>query len=73
MDNIRIETARLTLRPWSEQDIEQLTLGLNDIETAKWLAFVPHLYTTAHAQSWIDRCREISNASGQPTADEFAV
>jgi len=71
--DVKIETARLTLRPWGEQDIEQLTLGLNDIETARWLAFVPHPYTTAHAQSWVDRCRDISNVSGQPAAYEFAV
>lgn len=71
--DIRIETARLILRPWGEDDVEQLTLGLNDIEVAKWLAFVPHPYSPSHAKDWIKRCQEISNASGRPTAYEFAV
>jgi ribosomal-protein-alanine N-acetyltransferase len=71
--NIEIETSRLTLRPWGEEDIEQLTLGLNDLELAKWLAFVPHPYTTSHAKDWIRRCQEISRASIRPMAYEFAV
>lgn len=40
--SMKIETSRLTLRPWDEEDIEQLVLGLNDLTVAKWLAFVPH-------------------------------
>ena len=71
--DIKIETSRLTLRPWNEEDIEQLTLGLNDLEIARWLAFVPHPYTTLHAKNWIKRCQEISNASNRPIAYEFAV
>jgi ribosomal-protein-alanine N-acetyltransferase len=71
--DVKIETSRLTLRPWGEEDIEQLTLGLNDLKLAKWLAFVPHPYSTLHAENWIRRCREISNASIRPIAYEFAV
>lgn len=71
--DIKIETPRLTLRPWGEEDVEPLTSGLNDFELAKWLAFVPHPYSTAHAKDWIKRCREISSASTRPTAYEFAV
>ena len=55
--DIKIETSRLTLRPWGEEDIEQLTLGLNDLKLAKWLAFVPHPYSTAHAKDWIKDAR----------------
>lgn len=71
--DIKIETSRLTLRPWGEEDIEQLTLGLNDLKLAKWLAFVPHPYSTSDAQNWIKRCQEISSASIRPIAYEFAV
>lgn len=71
--DIKIETSRLTLRPWAEKDIEQLALGLNDLKLAKWLAFVPHPYTTSHAENWIERCQEISNSSDRPTAYEFAI
>jgi len=70
---INIETSRLTLRPWGEADIEHLTLGLNDLKLAKWLAFVPHPYARSDAENWIARCWEISNASLRPIAYEFAV
>lgn len=70
---ITIETPRLTLRPWGEEDIEPLTRGLNDLTLAKWLAFVPHPYSTSDAQNWIRRCREIATAGTRPTAYEFAV
>lgn len=70
---ITIETSRLTLRPWGEEDIEQLTLGLNDLEVAKWLAFVPHPYSASDARNWIKRCQEIANAGGRPAAYEFAI
>jgi ribosomal-protein-alanine N-acetyltransferase len=69
----RIETPRLTLRPWGEDDIEQLALGLNDLDVAKWLAFVPHPYSASHARNWIERCREMPNAGIRPSAYEFAV
>ncbi len=68
-----IETSRLTLRAWRDEDVKQLTLGLNDLSVAKWLAFVPHPYSTSHAENWIKRCQDISNASGQPVTYEFAV
>ena len=71
--NIKIETSRLVLRPWGEQDIDQLTLGLNDFKLAKWLASVPHPYSTFDAKNWIKKCQEIYNASGRATAYEFAV
>lgn len=71
--SIGIETSRLTLRPWSEEDIEQLAQGLNDLAVAKWLAFVPHPYTTSHAGDWVRRCRELSNAGARPGAYEFAL
>jgi len=71
--DIKIETSRLTLRPWAEADIEALTQGLNDLALAKWMAFVPHPYTTSHAREWIARCRGISNAGMRPISDEFAV
>lgn len=70
---IRIEAPRLILRPWSEEDIEQLALGLNDLQLAKWLAFVPNPYSISHAEDWIRRCQAISTASTRPVAYEFAI
>lgn len=71
--DIKIETPRLTLRPWSEEDVEQLTLGLNDFELARWMAFVPHPYSASHAKDWVKRCLEIPNAGIRPTSYEFAI
>ncbi|MEJ8571643.1 GNAT family protein [Microbaculum marinum] len=71
--DIRIATPRLVLRAWDEKDAEQLTLGLNDLEVARWMAFVPHPYTRKDAESWITRCREISRDDIRPAAYEFAV
>lgn len=70
---VQIETSRLTLRPWGDHDVEPLTRGLNDLAVARWLAFVPHPYSAAHARDWIKRCQEISSASVQPSAYEFAI
>ncbi|EJN05469.1 GNAT family protein [Phyllobacterium sp. YR531] len=70
---VKIETSRLTLRPWADQDIEQLSRGLNDLELAKWLAFVPHPYSMSHAQNWVKRCQEISSTTDRPIAYEFAI
>ncbi len=70
---IDIETERLILRPWREEDVEQLVLGLNDLNVSKWLAFVPHPYTISDAKNWVARCRQLANAAGRPTVYEFAV
>lgn len=70
---VRIETPRLTLRPWGDEDVDQLARGLNDLDVAGWLAFVPHPYSTEDAARWIARCRGIPTANGQPTAYEFAI
>lgn len=71
--DIRIETPRLTLRPWGDEDVNQLARSLNDLKVARWLAFVPHPYSTADASNWVARCRAIPTANGRPTAYEFAI
>lgn len=67
-----LETPRLILRPWAPRDVDRLAASLNDIEVAKWLAFVPHPYTVGDAEAWIERCRRIA-AAERPTAYEFAI
>jgi ribosomal-protein-alanine N-acetyltransferase len=73
MAGTEIETSRLMLRPWDERDVERLVLGLNDLDIAKWLAFVPHPYLASHAKDWVGKCQDISKAGSRPTAYEFAV
>jgi len=72
-DALRIDTPRLTLRPWGSVDIEQLTLSLNDFKIARWLAFVPHPYKRSDAEGWIARCQRLAAAETRPIAYEFAI
>jgi RimJ/RimL family protein N-acetyltransferase len=34
-----LETKRLILREWNEDDVDDLVDGLNNIEVSKWLAY----------------------------------
>jgi [ribosomal protein S5]-alanine N-acetyltransferase len=68
-----LETAALILRPWRSKDIDQLVAGLNDIEVAQWLAFVPHPYLPSDGLKWIEHCRQLSQCEGPPRSYEFAL
>ena len=71
--NLKIETSRLILRSWAEEDMEELRRGLDDLKLARWLAFVPHPYLASDAEEWIKKCRETRTAGALPSAYEFAV
>src|SRR5690606_5071840 len=47
--------------------------GLNDMEVAKWLAFVPHPYTLLDAEKWIKYCLNSSNSEEERAAYHFAI
>lgn len=49
-----IESKRLILRNWKDEDIEDLVEGLNNINVAKWMAGVPFPYTKKDAKSFIE-------------------
>ncbi|GIL41503.1 GNAT family N-acetyltransferase [Roseiterribacter gracilis] len=49
-----IRTERLLLRPYEPADAESLVQLLNDFEVARWLARVPHPYSRADAESFLD-------------------
>jgi ribosomal-protein-alanine N-acetyltransferase len=70
---MRLETKRLILRPWRKGDIPDLIDGLNNLAVARWLAFVPHPYTTAVATKWIDYCSQIAKTGRGRRAYEFAI
>lgn len=70
---MRLETNRLILRDWTLQDVNDLVEGLNDIEVAKWLAFVPHPYTTADAEKWIHYCIKSSKEEKERAAYHLAI
>ena len=40
-----IESKRLVLRNWRDEDVDDLVEGLNNINVSKWMAGVPFPYT----------------------------
>ncbi len=70
---LKLETSRLILREWSQADLADLVEGLNDINVASWLAFVPHPYTKDDATSWVAYCQSLSQKGANRSDYEFAI
>ncbi len=68
-----LETESLILRPWRLEDIEQLVEGLNNMEVARWLAFVAHPYLRSDGLRWIEHCQRLSPDEGASPDYEFAI
>jgi RimJ/RimL family protein N-acetyltransferase len=68
-----LETNRLILREWDENDIEDLIEGLNNIEVSKWLAYVPYPYTKEDAERWISYCKKNAEKGTDRTSFAFAI
>jgi RimJ/RimL family protein N-acetyltransferase len=50
-----IETARLVLRAPSPRDLDGIVELANNPRVAEMLATMPHPYTRAHAEAWLDK------------------
>ena len=72
-DSLRLVTGRLVLRDWTPADIPDLIEGLNDLQVSRWLAFVPHPYTAAHAERWITYCTQLPEKGPERENYEFAI
>ena len=70
---LQLVTARLVLRNWTPVDIPDLIEGLNDLRVSQWLAFVPHPYTRAEAERWLDYCTQLSEQGSDRAQYEFAI
>ncbi len=70
---MRLETKRLVLRDWKEADANDLAEGLNNLDVAKWLAFVPHPYTRQNAEEWINRCVDNAAKGKDRNSYDFAI
>ena len=70
---MKLETNRLILRDWILEDVDDLVEGLNNIEVAKWLAFVPYPYTATDAEKWIQYCMKNSNEEKGRMAYHLAI
>jgi ribosomal-protein-alanine N-acetyltransferase len=56
-----------------QSDVEDLIEGLNDLAVAQWLARVPHPYTRANAEAWVNHCVDVATARAGARAYEFAI
>lgn len=70
---LRLSTARLVLRDWTQADIPDLIEGLNDLRVSRWLAFVPHPYTNADAERWLAYCSQLPERGADREQYEFAI
>ncbi len=50
---MEIDSKRIILRSWRDEDIGDLIEGLNNINVSKWLATVPYPYTKKDAEEFI--------------------
>ena len=58
---LRIETARLMLRPLREADLDDLVAEVNDFDMARMTARIPHPYSEKDARAYL----AVQNASRQ--------
>ena len=49
----RIETPRLTLRPATPADRDDVVAGIGNLEVSRWLAVVPYPYGPADFDAWL--------------------
>ncbi|MBB3262727.1 RimJ/RimL family protein N-acetyltransferase [Azospirillum sp. OGB3] len=49
----RLDTARLTLRPFRLEDVERFAPLIGEWEVARWLARVPHPYRLEDGRAWV--------------------
>ena len=49
-----LTTERLVLKPATGSDTHALVEHLNDFEVVRWLSNIPHPYTLADAEAWIE-------------------
>jgi RimJ/RimL family protein N-acetyltransferase len=50
---LRLRTARLVLRPLTENDLDDLVAEVNDYDVARMTARIPHPYTAADARAYL--------------------
>jgi RimJ/RimL family protein N-acetyltransferase len=67
---IVIDTARLRLRPFREDDLGELVCLIGNWEVARWVSNVPHPYAEADGRTWIAAVQQ-EHAAGRPR--RFAI
>lgn len=58
-----IDSKRIVLRSWNDEDINDLVQGLNNINVSKWMAGVPYPYTENDAKNFIEYTKSLDGKS----------
>lgn len=58
-----VESKRIILRNWRDEDIDDLVQGLNNINVSKWLAAIPYPYTRQDAKNFISYAKDSNDNS----------
>lgn len=58
-----IDSERIFLRSWKDEDVNDLVEGLNNINVSKWMARVPYPYTEEDAKSFIKYTKNLDEKS----------
>jgi RimJ/RimL family protein N-acetyltransferase len=72
MSGIVIETSRLRLRAFLDEDLAALVALANDWSVAEWLAALPHPYGEEHGSGWIAHVRA-NHETGRPVSFAIAL
>jgi 8-oxo-dGTP diphosphatase len=67
-----IETTRLRLRPYLDDDLDRLVALAGNWEVARWLTSMPHPYKASHGRRWITHVRAAHQA-GKPLSFAIAL
>ena len=67
-----IETARLRIRCYRDDDLAALVVLAGDWEVARWVATMPHPYTEAAGRDWIARV-QADHATSRPLSFAIAL
>lgn len=59
-----IDSKRIILRSWTDEDVDDLAEGLNNINDSKWLASVPYPFTKRDAEDFIHYASHIPENAG---------
>lgn len=58
-----IDSKRIILRSWQDEDIDDLVEGLNNINVSRWMASVPYPYTENDAKNFIEHVKNLDKKS----------
>lgn len=58
-----IDSKRIILRFWRDDDINDLLEGLNNINVSKWMSGVPYPYTKQDAENFISYAKQLDEKS----------